>query len=145
MSDPRIDRIAARWSAAQTVARVTVDDLLADLPDDTYTNVVPLFPDWATGEQVAVGAVRQFDSNLYRVVQAHTTQADWTPPTVPALWTPVSQTEGPTVDPWVQPTGANPYMRGDRVLWTDGLVYESTIDNNVWSPASYPPGWVVAS
>ena len=45
MSDPRIDRIAARWSAAQTVARVTVDDLLADLPDDTYTNVVPLFPD----------------------------------------------------------------------------------------------------
>ena len=40
MSDPRIDRIAARWSAAQTVARVTVDDLLADLPDDPYDNVV---------------------------------------------------------------------------------------------------------
>ena len=96
MSDPRIDRIAARWSAAQTVARVTVDDLLADLPDDTYTNVVPLFPDWTTGEQVAVGAVRQFDGALYQVVQAHTTQADWTPPTVPALWTPVRQTEGPT-------------------------------------------------
>ncbi len=65
MSDPRIDRIAARWSAAQTVARVTVDDLLADLPDDTYDNAVALFPDWTTGETVAVGAVRQFDSNLW--------------------------------------------------------------------------------
>ena len=143
MSDPRIDRIAARWSAAQTVARVTVDDLLADLPDDTYTNVVPLFPDWTTGEQVAVGAVRQFDSNLYRVVQAHTTQADWTPPTVPALWTPVSQTEGPTVDPWVQPTGAqDAYGVGDRVTF-NGQTYESTAANNVWSPAAYPQGWVV--
>lgn len=70
MSDPRIDRIAARWSAAQTVARVTVDDLLADLPDDTYTNVVALFPDWTAGETVAVGAVRVFDGNLWRVVQA---------------------------------------------------------------------------
>ena len=143
MSDPRIDRIAARWSAAQTVARVTVDDLLADLPDDTYTNVVALFPDWTTGEQVAVGAVRQFDSNLYRVVQAHTTQADWTPPSVPALWTAVSQTEGPTVDPWVQPTGSSDaYQVGDRVTF-EGQTYESTIANNVWSPAAYPQGWTV--
>jgi hypothetical protein len=80
VSDPRIDRIAARWSAAQTVARVTVDDLLADPPDDTYTDVVALFPDWVSGETVAVGAVRLFDGALYGVVQAHTTQADWTPP-----------------------------------------------------------------
>lgn len=137
--------LRARIDAAQTVARVTIDDQLADLPDDTYTAVVALFPVWATGEPVSVGAVRLFDGSLYRCVQAHTTQADWTPPAVPALWTPVRATQGPTVDPWVQPTGANPYMRGDRVLWTDGQVYESTIDNNVWSPASYPPGWVVAS
>lgn len=143
MSDPRIDRIAARWSAAQTVARVTVDDLLADLPDDTYTNVVALFPDWTVGETVAVGAVRQFDSNLWRVVQAHTTQADWTPPTVPALWAAVRQTEGPTVDPWVQPTGSSDaYGVGDRVTF-EGQTWESTIANNVWSPSGYPAGWVV--
>ena len=88
--------LRAKIDAAQTVARVTVDGLLADLPDDTYTNVVPLFPDWVSGEAVAVGEVRQFDGALYQVVQAHTTQADWTPPTVPALWAAVRQTEGPT-------------------------------------------------
>ena len=32
-------------------------------------------------------------------------------------------------------------MKGDRVLWTDGKVYESTIDNNVWSITAYPQGW----
>ena len=73
---------------------MTVDGLLADLPDETYTNVVALFPDWTTGETVAVGTVRQFDGVLYRVVQAHTTQADWTPPTVPALLAVVTPLEG---------------------------------------------------
>ena len=141
MSDPRIDRIAACWSAAQTVARVTVDELLADLPDDTYTNVVPLFPDWTAGETVSVGAVRQFDSNLWRVVQAHKSQADWTPDKVPALWTPVRKTKGAAPDPFVQPTGAaDAYSVGDRVTF-EGAVWESVIDANVWSPSAYPAGW----
>ena len=86
--------LRAKIDAAQTAARVTIDDQLADLPDDTYANVVALFPDWVSGEAVAVGAVRQFDGALYQVVQAHTTQADWTPPTVPALLAVVTPLEG---------------------------------------------------
>lgn len=133
--------LRAKIDAAQTAARVTIDDQLADLPDDTYDSVLPLFPDWVSGETVAVGAVRQFDGALYRVVQAHTTQADWTPPTVPALWAAVRQTEGPTVDPWVQPTGSSDaYQVGDRVTF-EGQTWESTAANNVWSPGVF--GWVV--
>lgn len=133
--------LRAKIDAAQTAARVTIDDQLADLPDDTYDSVLPLFPDWVSGETVAVGAVRQFDGNLWRVVQAHTTQADWTPPTVPALWTAERQTEGPTVDPWVQPTGSSDaYQVGDRVTF-EGQTWESTAANNVWSPGVF--GWVV--
>lgn len=72
---------------------------------------------------------------------AHTTQADWTPPTVPALWAAVRQTEGPTVDPWVQPTGSSDaYQVGDRVTF-EGQTWESTAANNVWSPGVF--GWVV--
>ncbi len=133
--------LRAKIDAAQTAARVTIDDQLADLPDDTYDSVLPLFPDWVSGETVAVGAVRQFDGALYQVVQAHTTQADWTPPTVPALWAAVRQTEGPTVDPWVQPTGSSDaYQVGDRVTF-EGQTWESTAANNVWSPGVF--GWVV--
>ena len=44
---------------------------------------------------------------------------------------------------WVQPTGShNAYMRGDRIIFTDGNVYESLIDSNVWSPEVYPAGWM---
>lgn len=43
---------------------------------------------------------------------------------------------------WVQPTGSHDaYMRGDRVIFVDGNVYESLIDANVWSPEVYPAGW----
>jgi hypothetical protein len=37
---------------------------------------------WIAGEQVQVGVKRLFGGVWYEVVQAHVTQADWTPPTV---------------------------------------------------------------
>ena len=44
--------------------------------------------------------------------------------------------------PWVQPDSTNAYKKGDRVLF-EGKIYESLIDNNVWSPSAYPQGWKV--
>ena len=32
------------------------------------------------------------------------------------------------------------YRTGDRVIY-NGHIYESTINNNVWSPDTYPQGW----
>lgn len=50
---------------------------------------------------------------------------------------------GETVPAFVQPTGAHDaYQTGDRVTY-NGQIYESTIDNNVWSPDTYPQGWEV--
>ena len=42
---------------------------------------------------------------------------------------------------WVAPSGAHDaYKTGDRVAF-EGVVYESVIDGNVWSPTDYPQGW----
>lgn len=55
-----------------------------------------------------------------------------------------NETESNGVAEWHQPTGAHDsYMIGDKVLYTDGKVYKSIIDNNVWSPDVYPNGWEV--
>lgn len=49
--------------------------------------------------------------------------------------------EEPQIDDYKKPTGAHDaYNTGDRVRF-EGLVYESTIDGNTWSPAEYPAGW----
>ena len=55
---------------------------------------------------------------------------------------PSTDTEGDSVAEWHQPTGAHDaYMIGDKMLYTDGKVYKSLINGNVWSPEVYPNGW----
>jgi hypothetical protein len=91
------------------------------------------YPDWQTGIEVKAGEVYKFESNLYEVIQSHTTQSDWTPPIAKSLW---KRFYEPSDDPWpwVQPTGAHDaYPLGARVEY-NGNIYESTIDANVWAP-----------
>ena len=48
--------------------------------------------------------------------------------------------ETPTIPEWVQPDATTAYKKGDRVMF-EGKIYESLIDNNIWSPIGYPAGW----
>lgn len=99
---------------------------------------------WSVGEVFTVediGALRAFRGVVYELIGAHTTQSDWTPDAVPALWRVHRAATTGTPDPWVQPESTNPYQIGDRVLWTDGKVYESVVKDNVWSVSAYPQGW----
>ena len=81
---------------------------------------------------------------MYRVVQAHTSQPTWNPPTVPALFSVVAYPG--EIPVFVQPTGAqDAYNIGDLVHYptiTDP-VYKSLIDANVWTPIAYPQGWEI--
>lgn len=52
------------------------------------TGLPPDVAPFAVGEAVKVGDLRTYEGTVYRVLQAHTTQAGWAPPLVPALWTP---------------------------------------------------------
>jgi len=94
-----------------------------------------LRPPWQVGLSVAAGEVYAYGDNLYQVIQAHTTQSDWTPNIVPALF---KRFYEPTDDPWpwVQPVGGHDaYPLGARVLH-GGYTWQSLIDANVWEPGS---------
>lgn len=106
------------------------------LDDAQAESVTDLFPLWASGVAYEVGDRRQYDGLLYRCVQAHTSQDDWTPPAVPALWVRTSTEEWPE---WIQPTGAHDaYEKGAKVSH-NGLHWTSDIDANVYEPGVY--GW----
>ena len=108
------------------------------LPDEEAETVTALFPHWEEGIAYAVDDRVQYNELLYRCVQAHTSQADWTPDLTPALWVRTSTDEWPE---WVQPTGAqDAYNKGDKVTYK-GEHYISLIDGNVYSPEAYPAGW----
>lgn len=111
-----------------------------NLSDEEALNVAALYPTWSSkiGMQVNAGERYWYDGKLYKVVQTHTEQEDWTPDVSASLFTEVSIEEWPE---WVRPTGAqDAYMAGDKVTF-EGKRYISIIDSNTWSPSEYPQGW----
>ena len=106
--------------------------------DEQALSVPVLYPAWRSGVNYVAGQRVLHGGTLYKCVQAHTSQADWTPDATPALWVVVSIDEYPE---WVQPTGAHDaYNTGDKVSY-NGKHYISTIDANTYAPDVY--GWEV--
>ena len=108
--------------------------------DEEAMNSAALFPTWISklGSSVSVNERLWYNGKLYKVIQAHTVQSDWTPDAAVSLFVEVSVEEIPE---WKQPTGAqDAYNTGDKVKF-NGKTWESLIDANVWSPADYPAGW----
>lgn len=110
------------------------------LDDADALEGVALFPHWSQTAAYAAGQRVQYDGTLYRCLQAHTALADWTPTAAPSLWAKVLIPDANVIPDWEQPDSTNGYSKGDRVRF-EGKIYESLIDNNVWSPAAYPAGW----
>jgi len=122
--------------------RPLIERAAASLPDEDALEAVELFDEWKTDHAYAVGERVRYGDKLYRCVQAHTSQDNWIPNVVPALWTEVAAPG--EIPVWKQPTGAqDAYQKGDKVHCpdADSAVYESLIDNNTWSPDAYPAGW----
>ena len=80
------------------------------------------------------------ESQLYQVLQAHTSAEVWKPDESPSLYKKVGVS--PSGYPiWTQPLGASDaYQTGDIVQHSGGL-WISTVDGNVWEPGVY--GWNV--
>ena len=112
----------------------------------TASEHMDVFAAWQPDVAYTVGQLRTYgegeDKRLYRCVQAHTSQADWTPPATPALW---AATSDPSEEwpAWSAPIGAHDaYALGDKVSH-NGQHWISTADANVWEPGVY--GWTEAT
>lgn len=93
-----------------------------------------MYPHWS-GDSIAYakGQRVQYDGTLYTVLQAHTSQAGWTPTGAVSLFAKVLIPDPSVVPEWEQPDSTNPYMKGDKVKH-NGKVWVSLVDNNVWEP-----------
>lgn len=128
--------------------REAMDVAGASLTEEMALECVRLYRPWEIGKAYSVDEYLTYGQNgvgdpqLYKVVQAHTSQADWTPDITPALYDAIGlDDDGYPV--WSQPTGAHDaYNTGDIVNY-NGTLYESTIDGNIWAPDVYPAGWKV--
>ena len=134
-----------RMQAAEQL-RKALQMFAASLTDEQAMEVVAVYDAWAVGKTYAVGDFLTYGENgvgdpqLYKVVQAHTSQADWKPDATPALYVAIGLDDS-GYPVWSQPTGSHDaYNKGDVVNY-NGTLYQSTIDGNTYSPDVYPAGW----
>lgn len=114
--------------------------------DESALELSTLYPKYQIGVAYTAKQIISYDVDsegnpqLYRVVQAHTSQSDWKPSTTPSLYTPI-KLDSSNYEEWKQPTGAHDaYNKGTIVKYKDKL-YRSLIDGNAYSPDAYPAGW----
>ena len=118
------------------------------LDDEKAMEVAYMYDPWAVdkqyhaGEFVTYGQNSVGDPQLYKVVQAHTSQVDWAPDAAASLFVAIGL-DAAGYPVWSQPTGAHDsYNTGDIVDY-NGTLYRSLIDGNVYSPDAYPAGWEI--
>lgn len=120
----------------------------ATLTDEsTMMEIADIYPKWngnsksyKTGDIFSYGVNADGETQLYSVLQDHTSQPDWTPDTASSLYKKVGFTDS-GVNIWTQPLGAtDAYNMGDEVSH-NGQIWTSDIDGNVWEPGVY--GWTV--
>lgn len=119
--------------------RRSIEQAAALQSDEQALENIYLYPKWEAGIDVLRDERYRYGDTLYKCLQAHKTQDDWTPDVVPALWTKVSLEEWPEIPENIP--AENPWMKGDKGTWK-GEHYICQIDNCVWNPDAYPAAWL---
>lgn len=118
--------------------RAYIEKASASLDDADALNAIELYPVWADDVSYVAGDRVRYDGVLYKCLQDHTAQVDWTPTAAPSLWAKVLIPDETVIPEWEQPDSTNPYSKGDKVTH-NGVTWVSDVDNNVWTPGEF--GW----
>lgn len=131
-----------RQLAAEKLQELVTMKTLQGATDAEALEMRSLYPEWCADVEYQAGYYLQYKGVLYKVLQGHTSQADWTPDKAVSLYVNVADPQDP-YPPYKAPTGAqDAYKKGDGVTF-EGKHYRSKIDGNVHSPAEYPAGWEI--
>ena len=115
-----------------------------ELDEDKAMEIADLYESWEVGKAYDIGKIVKYGVNsdgetqLYTIIQAHTSSEEWKPDVTLSLYKKIGFTDS-GVAVWTQPLGAtDAYAKGDIVSHI-GKVWESEVDANVWQPGVY--GW----
>ena len=88
---------------------------------------VKLYPEWKRGVAYSADFKVQYGDRLYKVRQAHTSQADWTPDITASLFTEINETASGTVDDPI-PYNNNMKLEKGKYYSQYGVTYLCTAD-----------------
>ena len=125
--------VVLRKDAAKEAVSEVIGGL--DLTDEQALTVADYYRIWTTDVTYKEGQYVRYNGVLYKVLQEHTSQSDWTPIGAPSLFAEVliGDPEGDEVPEWAQPDSTNAYKQGDVVMH-NSITWKSLVDDNVWEP-----------
>lgn len=113
----------------------------AVMDDNTALKNINRFPAWSGNKVMYRAGTRiRYQKKLYRVRFQHTSSPEATPDVDTTNYKEVLPEDQEVTD-WSEVTIQNPVKKGGKVLF-EGEVFESTINNNVWSPVENPDAWI---
>ena len=102
----------------QQINTLTVDDSMA-------LRMLPFYPEWAAGTAYTVGYKVRRGGKLWRVVQAHTSQAGWEPENAASLWEQINETHSGSIDDPI-PYSGNMALTAGLYYMQDWVIYKCT-------------------
>ena len=113
-----------------------IEQMSENATDEQALDNIIAYPKWEVGKAYEKDFRLRYNEVLYKVLQNHTSQAEWTPDIAVSLYVQVAEGEFPA---WKQPQGSHDaYMKGDKVSHNEKH-WISTIDANTYEPGVY--GW----
>lgn len=117
---PLTESEVSRMLIAQQINTLTVDD-------NTALRMTEFYPEWASGQSYTAGYKVQRNGKLWRVLQAHTSQAGWEPENAASLWTEICESHAGTLEDPI-PYSGNMALESGKYYMQDGKVYRCTRD-----------------
>ena len=122
-----------------------IEQMSVNATDEEALDNILAYPKWEVGKSYEKDFRLRYEDVLYKVLQNHTSQSDWTPDTAVSLYVKVSIEEFPE---WIQPQGSHDaYSKGSKVRHGydeqgNEKHWISLIDANVYEPSeSVPTLW----
>jgi hypothetical protein len=119
-SRPMTEQEVSRMFISQQINTLAVDD-------NTALRMKGFYPAWTAGITYDPGFKVQYKGKLWRVVQAHTSQATWEPDSAASLWETINETHTGTVDDPI-PYDGNMRLEADKHYFQNGAIYLCTRD-----------------
>lgn len=119
-SRPLTESEVSRMLITQQINTLTVDD-------NTAMRMKDFYPEWAADTAYSVGYKVQRGGKLWRVIQAHTSQAGWEPENVASLWEQINETHAGTLEDPI-PYEGNMALENGKYYMQDYTIYLCTRD-----------------
>ena len=107
--------------------RPIVEKAMQSVDGNEALTAISLYPQWAENVAYCTGHKVQRNGKLWRVVQAHTSQAGWEPENAASLWEQVNETHVGTIEDPI-PYEGNMVLEAGKYYIQNGEVYHCIQD-----------------